>query len=90
MDPQSLVDQLVSLPDAAARRALLTQHASDLDDAFLRSDLQRSLQTAELLCPLPEFTGRSCHRTRRLRYPLLEIAASNLPVRWTTYRRWGR
>jgi hypothetical protein len=46
--------------------------------------LQRSLQTAELLCPLPEFTGRSCHRTRRLRYPLLEIAASNLPVRWTT------
>ena len=99
MDPQSLVDQLVSLPDAVAQRAFLSQHASDLDDAFagalkanpnafLRSDLQRSLQTAALLCSLLEFAVSSRHRTRRPRNPTLEIAASNLPGRQATWWRW--
>jgi hypothetical protein len=99
LDPQSLVEQLVSLPDAVAQRAFLTQHASDLDDAFaaalqakadafLHSDLQHSLQAAALLCSLPEFNGGSCHRTLRSRNPSFEIPASNLPVRYAAWWTW--
>ena len=73
MEPQSLVDQLIALPDAAAQRAFLAQHSSDLDgafadalkakaDTFLRSDIQRSLHVAGLLCDFSEHTGNPSHR----------------------------
>ena len=92
MDPQSLVEQLVSLPDAVAQRAFLTQHVSDLDDAFAaalkaeadsfrHSDLQRSLQTAALLCAIPEFTGSPCRRAMRGRVSSLRSLESDWVIK---------
>jgi hypothetical protein len=92
LDPQSLVDQLISLPDAVAQRAFLTQHASDLNDAFvaalkakadafLRLDLQRSLQTAALLCAIPEFTGNPCRGVMRGRVSSLRSFESDWVIK---------
>jgi CHAT domain-containing protein/tetratricopeptide (TPR) repeat protein len=73
MTSQELTEQLLGLPDAEAQRRFLQQHASLLNDEvasalkeqadrFLRSDIQRSLETAELLFYLTELTGNPLFR----------------------------
>jgi CHAT domain-containing protein/tetratricopeptide (TPR) repeat protein len=73
MTTHPLAEQVLSLPDAAARRAFLEAHAAELDDAFVdalkayaddtrHSDLLRSLQTVDLLYVLAELTGQRRHR----------------------------
>ena len=60
MSATEWVEQILALPDTAARRRLVEQHASELDDdvairlkeqadRFLESEVQRSLEIAELL-----------------------------------------
>lgn len=73
MTGQDLVAQLLALPDDAAQRQYLEEHVSLLDDdvadaikeqadRFLRSDLGRSLQSAELLLQMAEWTDNPLHR----------------------------
>jgi tetratricopeptide (TPR) repeat protein len=77
MNPDTLAEQLILQPDEAAQRAFLLAHAAALDDScadalkaqadgFLRSDVQRSLQAAELLRFLAELTGQPSHRALSL------------------------
>ena len=58
MSATEWVEQILALPDTAARRRLVEQHASELDDdvairlkeqadRFLESEVQRSLEIAE-------------------------------------------
>ena len=60
MSATEWVEQILALPDTAARRRLVQQYASELDDdvairlkeqadRFLESEVQRSLEIAELL-----------------------------------------
>ena len=64
-EDETIVQQVLALPDVAAQRQYLQEHPSLLDehtavalkqqaDRFLRSDVHRSLQTAELLLDLDE------------------------------------
>jgi CHAT domain-containing protein len=73
MAPLSLIEQLLALPDIAAQRAFLHDHAAALDEAaasalkgqadrFLRSDIHRSLETADLLVEMTTLTGDPRHR----------------------------
>ena len=73
MTDQDLVARLLALPDAAAQKAFLLEHASLLDERvadalkeqvnrFLRSDLSRSFQSAELLLEMGEWTDNPLHR----------------------------
>jgi CHAT domain-containing protein len=73
MDPLSLSEQLLALPNTAAQRAFLQEHATLLDDAvatalkgqadrFLRSDIHRSFETANLLVEMAELTADPRHR----------------------------
>jgi CHAT domain-containing protein len=73
MTPQELVEKLLTLPDAEAQRRFLKDHTSLLDDQvaealkaqadhFLRSDLNRALQTAVLLQSLAQFSNNPLHR----------------------------
>jgi CHAT domain-containing protein len=73
MAHEGFIEQLLALPDTTAQQRFLAEHAVFLDDQvadalkgqadrFLRSDVQHSLQTAALLCALPELTGNPCHR----------------------------
>ena len=68
MDAQRFVGQILELPDPAAQKLFFQEHAAVLDeqvaqalkaraDQFLRADIQRSLQTAQLLHQLAEVTG---------------------------------
>lgn len=77
MAPLSLSEQLLALPDIAAQRAFLQDHAAVLDDAvatalkgqadrFLRSDIRRSLETADLLVEMTALTGDPRHRAMGL------------------------
>ena len=65
---QTLIAQLLDLPDETAQRRFLQEHTSQWDDEvadalkaqsdrFLRSDVQRSLEYAGLLDYLAELTG---------------------------------
>lgn len=78
MAPQDLIEQLIALPDAAAQRRLLQEHASALNDEvaealkekviqFQRADIQRALQTAGLILYLAELTHNPLHRALGLR-----------------------
>ncbi len=71
--PQEFIAQLLELPDVAAQRRFLDQHVRMLDDGvagalkgqadqLLRSDIQRSLETAGLILHLAELTGNPLHR----------------------------
>jgi CHAT domain-containing protein len=73
MTHEGFMEQLLALPDTTAQRQFLAEHAALVDDEvadalkgqadrYLRSDVQHSLQTAALLCSLPELTGNPCHR----------------------------
>lgn len=73
MTHEEFIAQLLAQPDVAAQQSFLAAHVALLDDQaadalkaqadrYLRSDVQRSLQTAALLCALPELTGNPCHR----------------------------
>jgi CHAT domain-containing protein/tetratricopeptide (TPR) repeat protein len=73
MASERLTERLLALPDAAAQRRLLEAHAHLLGDEvadalkeeadrFLRSDLQRSLETAELILHTAELTHNPLHR----------------------------
>jgi CHAT domain-containing protein len=77
MDAQSFVGQLLDLPDPTTQRRFLEEHASVLDDQianalkaqadqFLRADIQRSFQTAYLLCQMAEVTGKPSYRALSL------------------------
>lgn len=68
MAPKDFVEQLLALPDPAAQRRRLEQNAARLGgeiadalkeqaDHFLRSDVQRSLEVADLLCYISTLTG---------------------------------
>jgi CHAT domain-containing protein len=70
---QNLTEQLLELPDAEAQRQFLQAHVFLLDDEvanalkgqadqFLRSDIQRSLETAALLFYMAELTGDPLYR----------------------------
>ena len=67
MSATNWVEQILALPDTAARRRLVQQHAAALDDdaaimlkeqadRFLESEVQRSLEIAELLLLGAELT----------------------------------
>jgi tetratricopeptide (TPR) repeat protein len=73
MSAEAMIEQLLSLPDAATRRAFLGARTADLDDSLasalktradnlLRSDLRQSLDLARLLCDLAELTGNPSYR----------------------------
>ena len=73
MTQEEFIEQLLALPDTAAQQRFLSEHAALVDDQvadalkgqadrYLRSDVQHALQTAALLCSLPELTGNPCHR----------------------------
>jgi CHAT domain-containing protein len=73
MSDYDLSAQLLALPDDAAQRQLLQEHVSLLDDEvaaalkgqadrFLRSDLSRSSQTAELLFYMAELVDNPLYR----------------------------
>jgi tetratricopeptide (TPR) repeat protein len=73
MVSHDLVEQLMALPDVATRRCFLQERVSLLDDRvadalkeqadrFLRSDIRRSLQIAELLLHLATLTDNPLHR----------------------------
>lgn len=77
MTPQELVEHLLALPDVEAQKRFLEEHASLLDDEvanalkaqadrFLRSDVQRSLETADLLFYMAELTDNSLYRASGL------------------------
>jgi CHAT domain-containing protein/predicted negative regulator of RcsB-dependent stress response len=73
MTSQDLVEQLLALPDIETRKRFLKEHVSLLDDQvaddlkeqadqFLRADVQRSLEMADLLFCVGELTGRLPYR----------------------------
>jgi CHAT domain-containing protein len=73
MASQELIQQLLELPDVEAQKRFLEEHACLLDDQvawalkeqadqFLRADLHRALQAAELLLHLAGLTGNPLHR----------------------------
>ena len=73
MNSQDFLAQLDALPDGAAQKRFLQEHAAQLDDdlanalkaqadRFLRSDLSRSLQSARLLLAMAELTGNPLYR----------------------------
>ena len=73
MTPQDLVEQLLELPDVEAQKRFLEEHASLLDDQvadalkeqadqFLRSDVQRTLEMADLLFYMAELTSNPPYR----------------------------
>jgi CHAT domain-containing protein len=73
MASHGLIGSLLALPDVAAQRRFLEEHISLLDDQvasalkeradqFLRADLQRSLETADLLLYLAELTDNPLHQ----------------------------
>lgn len=73
MASSDLIHQALALPDMAAQKHFLKEHAALLDDEcaetlkkqadhFLRADVQRSLATAGLLLYQGELTGNPLHR----------------------------
>jgi CHAT domain-containing protein len=73
MAPEALIEQLLALPNLEAQRQFLEEHVSRLDDSladglkqhadrFLRSDVQRSLQTASLLVHAGQLVDEPCYR----------------------------
>lgn len=77
MTEAELVEQLLSLPDAAARRRFLEEHRQLLNDEvarlldlqyahFLRADLQMSLEITDLLCQMSRLTGNPMYRAAGL------------------------
>lgn len=73
MASSDLIQQALALPNIAAQKHFLEEHAALLDDEcaetlkkqadhFLRADVQRSLATAELLLYQGELTGNPLHR----------------------------
>ncbi|MFQ5856035.1 MAG: CHAT domain-containing protein [Anaerolineae bacterium] len=73
-----MIEGLLALPDTAAQRRFLEEHVSLLDDQvagvlkqqadqFLRADVNRSLETADLLLHLAELTNNPLHRALGLR-----------------------
>ena len=73
MTPQELVEHLLAQPDVEAQKRFLEAHASLLDDEvadalkeqadyFLRSDVQRSLEMADLLFYMTGLTGNLLYR----------------------------
>jgi CHAT domain-containing protein/tetratricopeptide (TPR) repeat protein len=73
MSSQNLIQQLLALPEPAAQWRFLEKHVHLLDDQaayalkeqadqFLRADLHRALQAAELLLHLAELTANPLHR----------------------------
>src|SRR6185295_3613644 len=73
MPSLAFIEQLLALPDPAAQRELLVAHPERLDDQvahalkdqadqLLRADLQRSLDTAQLVCHMAEWNGNPLHR----------------------------
>ncbi len=78
MSPQDLVEQILALPDTETRRQFLADHVAQLDNAFaealkeradhfLRADCRYSLQIANLLILMAEFSGDPAHRALGLR-----------------------
>ena len=73
MPSEAWIEQLLALPDAAAQRQFLLEYIPLLNeqvaqalkgqaDQFLRADVQRCLQAADLLCYMTELTGDPLHR----------------------------
>lgn len=73
MESNGWVEQLLELPDVVTQKQFMEQHVPLLDDQvadalkahadqFLREDLKRSLQTADLLCHMANVTGSSPYR----------------------------
>lgn len=73
MTALTLVEQLMALPDVATQRHLLESHRDLLDDSvadalktradqFLRSEINRSLETADLLVWMADLTGNQVYR----------------------------
>ena len=73
MASQDLAQQLLGLPDVEAQRRFLEAHTPQLNDdvasalkdqadQFLRADVSRSLQTADLIFYLAELTHNPNHR----------------------------
>jgi CHAT domain-containing protein len=73
MTPPDLVEQLLALPDIETQKQFLEAHASALDDEvagtlkdeatrLLRSDVQRSLETTDLVFHVAELTHNPLHR----------------------------
>jgi CHAT domain-containing protein len=73
MTVPDLTEQLLKLPDVEAQKRFLQEYTSLLDDAvanglkgqadrFLRTAVQRSLETAELLVYMTELTGNPLYR----------------------------
>ena len=76
MSATEWVEQILALPDTAARRRLVQQHASALDDdvairlkeqadRFLESEVHRSLEIAELLLLAAELTNNPLYFSAR-------------------------
>ncbi|MFL7793498.1 MAG: CHAT domain-containing protein [Anaerolineae bacterium] len=70
---QDLIERLLGFPDAQAQKQFLAEHTSLLNDKvadalkaqadhFLRTDIQRSLQVADLLIYQAELTKNPLHR----------------------------
>jgi CHAT domain-containing protein len=73
MTCRELIEQLLALPDVEAQKRFLEEHAPLLDDQvahalkeqadqFLRSDVQRTLETADLLFYMAELTNTPPYR----------------------------
>jgi len=73
MTCRELIEQLLALPDVEAQKRFLEEHATLLDDQvahalkeqadqFLRSDVQRTLETADLLFYMAELTSTPHYR----------------------------
>src|SRR5690349_6923000 len=72
MQVELFIEQLLALADPATQREFLVAHEQLLDDRvasalkeqadhLLRADLQRSLETAQLLCQMAEWNGNRLH-----------------------------
>lgn len=77
LDVSGFVGQLMALPSLATQRCFLANHADDLTDRvadalkaqadqFLRADIQRSLQTAYLLCEMAAVADKPAYRALSL------------------------
>ncbi len=74
LTPEQLVEQLLALPDGDAQKQLIQAHVAQfspeevaeqlktVSDRYIRSDLQRARQTAQLLTQLGDLTGNLCSR----------------------------
>ncbi|KPL17928.1 MAG: hypothetical protein AMJ93_14425, partial [Anaerolineae bacterium SM23_84] len=78
MASQDSIQQLLDLPELEAQKRWLAEHASMLDDEvaaalkqradeLLRADVQRSLETVNLMLYMAELTGNAHHRALGLR-----------------------